>query len=280
MVIVEPRRLPEFPQVVQNFTDMLPNVPLTVCCSAANREYVLSVTDASARILAILPDAFDVQGYNELLLSEAFWELFESPKILVFQCDTGIRKNSILEFMHVGYVGAPWAVDWGVPGRSARVGNGGLSLRDRQAMLDALRRVPGDRHLPEDIFFARHAEGVASVALAKRFSMEAVAVADPLGFHKPWAYFPENHLRDLMDSRLWDQSNGKELVTVVCHEDPDVAAWLRIGVGPAGLRVPAGSVVPAKDLNRIIITVDGNAHALEVDSDGKITKNYFFCTRF
>lgn len=93
-----------------------------------------------------------LRGYNEMMLSEAFYRLFEGyDYMLVCQPDAWIFRNEVMAWCRRGYdyVGAPWWRKgiWSLPLLSlffpkrrklyGKVGNGGLSLR----RVEAFQRV-------------------------------------------------------------------------------------------------------------------------------------------
>ena len=100
----------------------------------------------------------DMEDYNKLLTSEAFWNRFVGEKILIHQEDSCIFKTNIKDFLHFDYIGAPWNVDkeWvQQSGLKIAAGNGGFSLRTRQLMIDIIRTYPRDPKDNEDVYFSR-----------------------------------------------------------------------------------------------------------------------------
>lgn len=124
--------------------------------------------------------------YNKLLLSKNFWQDLPGEHILIFQTDSVLCHASprkIEDFLQYDYVGAPWA---GVPGF-----NGGLSLRKRSVMLDLLSRAnevkANASQLNEDQWFCKALLQLGAmlpdVETAKRFAVETIYYAQPLGVH-------------------------------------------------------------------------------------------------
>lgn len=105
-----------------------------------------------------------VDGYNELMLSNIFYQRFaEYDYILIYQLDAFAFSNQLERFCRMGYdyIGAPWSFCGHkiIEGRSVimRVGNGGFSLRNPQACLALLKKYTlrlGAWELNEDTFFA------------------------------------------------------------------------------------------------------------------------------
>jgi hypothetical protein len=210
-------------------------------CAAANeawarRELLARVPHARVVVSDILNRGkFTMDVYNELLMSREFWahDAFAGvDRVLTVQDDCALMRRGLdqdAELMAQVYVGAPWI---GAPGGTSGnaqilasagvsaelVGNGGLSLRSRAAMLRVIDSdaACGGRYsrrlfyfnvvpLPEDVFFS---SGISRLdpgsscprSVAERFAFEqyypdlGVGVR-PFGFHKPWAYLPAETVR-------------------------------------------------------------------------------------
>ena len=117
-----------------------------------------------------------------------------------------IRPGMEAQFMEQGYdyVGAPWSknqllIDAGVDDNM--VGNGGLSLRNIDVMLDICKceRARGNtlfnndmQPIPEDVFFVsaikKRGGKMPTFVQATRFAIEQTYCEEALGFHKPWPY--------------------------------------------------------------------------------------------
>ena len=142
-------------------------------------------------IQGVSADLTDVAQYSRLLAHPAFWEAMHADKVLIFQVDSVLCSGSnysIDDFLAYDYIGAPWIH----AGRG--VGNGGLSLRSVDRMLDIARHFNRTAH-PEDVFFvegladvARRDESVirAPASAAERFSFEMDEPPDfvPFGLHR------------------------------------------------------------------------------------------------
>ena len=129
--------------------------------------------------------------YNQLLLSEDFYEKIPSETILIFQTDTMIseeNKDLINNFLQYDYVGAPWkwareeAPHYGV-------GNGGLSLRKKSACIDCIRNSEYvHKGINEDIVFSNYIKNKPSFDDAMCFSIETTFSENSFGLHKAWCY--------------------------------------------------------------------------------------------
>eukprot|EP00667_Euglena_gracilis_P018358 EG_transcript_19485 len=136
---------------------------------------------------------------SAFMLSLDFWRLLEGDKVLLFQPDVWICPGAaarLSPFLQYDYVGAPWARSFHAC--PSRVGNGGLSLRDRRkalqvledpgtpAIIKKLRRWHGGA---EDVIWcnllALHRARVPSLEEAANFSVEMddYGATAPVGVH-------------------------------------------------------------------------------------------------
>jgi hypothetical protein len=135
--------------------------------------------------------------YNSLLTSDQFWERMPAEHVLLFQMDTYIRNGDIEPFLQYDYIGAPWhpvICNW--LKHENRVGNGGLSLRKRSAMIRCLQQVSKNTLENEDRFFCQKCEhllNLPSTDVARSFSVETWEHPTPFGFHKPWQIVNRKH---------------------------------------------------------------------------------------
>lgn len=280
-VIVEPRCHPRLARVLRNMSCVLPNAALTVVGSAQNRSMVEEIvgagtgTGTNVRFLDCGADNLTMREYSALLTSPGFYERLCGEHILVFQTDTGIRRNEVLRFLEYDYVGAPWDHVI-IRNPRLRMGNGGFSLRRRTKMLEMVTRhrpdhaanemVPGYGE-PEDVFLVRCLYADAGAVLptpqvANTFSVEATWCPCPMGFHQAHMFWEGAQLEQLLfegtdlpgpeyvparrvrvtDAWLEEEGEGG---TVISH-DPVLCAWLSLAVGPHGLRIPYGCRLPLR----------------------------------
>lgn len=290
MVIVEPRCHEDLSAVLSNVSYMLPYAALTIIHSEVNAKYIAQIVGpgpTNIRMLQLLPDNMSLAQYSKFMMCPKLWTSLVCDKILIFQTDTGIFRNNVLDFLHVDYIGAPWVTnDWGHPeSPPCLVGNGGFSLRSRTAMLEA-SQAPASRTFrgPEDVYFVTyvwnnsHNYELASFALATRFSMESVVSNRPFGFHKPWDY----HAYSVVDKlfRTFDRNSiltafTSEKLRVTDVELVDAAGthlllsdktratlirWFQLGIGPTGLCFSRGAVLPVSKICKedvsVIITLE------------------------
>lgn len=163
-----------------------------------------------------------IEGYNRLLLSPAFYRVFEAWEfMLILQTDAVVLRDELDHWcaQPFDYVGAPWpdGVELlvnlgrfeGDRGRRVRamVGNGGLSLRRVARHISLLEEFPEaaayftQSGSSEDLFFSLMGQLSASFVIpneitASRFSLELSPAYyhavngghAPMGGHAWWKY--------------------------------------------------------------------------------------------
>ena len=106
------------------------------------------------------------------------------------------NKNNINLFLEYDYVGAPWS--W-----NNLVGNGGLSLRKKNKMLEILKSKESDKkNGNEDEFFSYDIDNkitynVPNYEMAKMFSVETEFYEKPFGIHNCWTHLSKNNINFL-----------------------------------------------------------------------------------
>lgn len=124
--------------------------------------------------------------YSDLLMTRAFWESFDTEDILVFQHDSALLRTGIEEFLGYDYIGASWKFE-------PYVGNGGLSLRKKSAMLHIIDHYHINKHLDEDMYFGHGCIDLglklAPIEVADKFSVETKFILGSMGYHQIERYF-------------------------------------------------------------------------------------------
>lgn len=258
-VIIEPRCHANLSAVLRNMSCMLPNAALTVFHSTANESFVRDIVGSTnqVKLYCFTESNINRNQYSELLCTPAFWDIIQSPRALIFQTDSGMRKNTMLRFMEFDYVGAPWS--WQIYGdTNIYLGNGGFSLRTPSVMKSICSNFLRNPHFPdkeagepEDIFYGRILAHINDVCLpsyeeASMFSVEHNTHTDPLGFHQGYAFHPQPVVEKWMTDTdpcdggsilkirdAWIESDGGRQ-----WSSPQLVQWLSIGVGSAGFRMP------------------------------------------
>ena len=193
-VIVEPRMIELTILAIKNFLYLLQEKQwgLIIFHGTENEDFIkyrlLGIENIN--YFNIGKSSLEENEYNDLLCSSSFWEKINScgaKHALIFQSDTLLFKNDLDEFLQYDYVGAPWCIKWmGM----LDVGNGGLSLRNVDTMLDISTHCPRLEYMKnEDIYFCYWCTirefKVAPLDVAKKFAVETVYYDDPCGLHKP-----------------------------------------------------------------------------------------------
>lgn len=154
--------------------------------------------DPNIRVIQYPSDNLTHNEYNNLLQTTTFWESLPGEKLLIYQSDSFIFKPFDTEFLAWDFIGAPIHGDIAL--------NGGLSLRTRQMMIDALNiddqneefnphinrykmRKQLDKY-PEDVVFSHKlAHGLGKLAPfehAERFSSDLIWNDLSFGMHCMW----------------------------------------------------------------------------------------------
>ncbi|GET40205.1 DUF5672 family protein [Microseira wollei] len=245
-VIVENRCHPLLDFAIKNTLLFTPDeVGLQIFCTSANVEFVQNIVrDIDNVRIAVMADMpkLDPATYSRLLKTPGFWENIPAEKILIFQTDTLMTEPLDLSFFQYPYLGAPWKKEslkqefylfgfqserqFPVQRESHKIeqklnakeqqkcrsgfGNGGLSIRDRQVMLDICQRYPDNTNYPEDLYFSYHvykdAETIPDLEIARKFATETWFCPDSIGLHAAWkylsseqqAYFFEKHHKNIL----------------------------------------------------------------------------------
>ena len=184
---------------------------ILVCCALDVQDYYKTHLGEKVRFithpLLNLKRALTINDYNNIMKDRKFWTSVKDcgyEYALIAQEDSMILKEckeKIKEFLKYEYVGAPWVespylTDAGV---TNLVGNGGLSLREINAMIRITKEhefektmtyVKNNMVIPEDVYFAKFAK-TAPMEKAGEFAFE-MSYSDALGFHKPWPYLQKD----------------------------------------------------------------------------------------
>lgn len=152
------------------------------------------------------PIKFHIDIYNDILKSSNFWKNLNCEKCLIIQEDGIVFREGVERFLNYDYVGAPWA-------DSAEnlylknsvnpnmVGNGGLSIRNVNKMIQVTDKYITEKHLlfykninytPEDVYFCqclvKENAVLPSLEDAAQFSNEQLCYMKSIGIHKFWTY--------------------------------------------------------------------------------------------
>jgi len=262
-ILVENRNHEYLEATLRNFSCMLPFASLWIIHSEKNKETIHSLVGGFSNIrteCSLPDDGFTVKECDALKMTPEFWKKFIGfHRALIFNVDTGIKKNSILRFMHFDYIGATW---YHRP-YDLYQGNGGFSLRNPRLMMEICNKFRDDAVPPEDVYFAKKIrENCPGARLptqleCEAFSTETRELPWTFGFHDVERYFTES-------KGVYVPIDGpvQNLLTVQ-KADVDgmvnVTPLVKLGVGPNCLRIfKETQFSPGKFLN-----IDGEAYPLE-----------------
>ena len=214
-VIIETRLLFNLKEVVDNHLKFLPgDWGLTIFGSKQNERFFREHYPKAEFVFIGDEKEVDQKAYNEILTSSWFWKSLTYDKILIFQHDSRMLREGIEEFLEYDYVGAPW-------GFQMHGGNGGFSLRSKQAMIDIIEnsrpypyRFPEDGN--EDVWFCNQMKRNEKISqkwkLAPRevcqlFSVESIYHLGTLGYHAIDKYLTP--LEIMLIESQYDKQNEK-----------------------------------------------------------------------
>lgn len=207
-VLFELRPLKEIKTIIKNHMFFLNNSDskikwgLQIFHGTKNEEYVKEelkdIENIKYENLGI-ENIKHIKEHTALLKTIDFWEKVKGKKVLFFQTDSMLLRHGIDEFLEYDYVGGPWLK----PKDGVYVGNGGLSLRTKNKMIEILKKHPNDSQNYEDIYFSIHLNGknVPTVDIAKKFSVEDTFYINPFGIHKPHK-IPSNLLEEIFKNNV------------------------------------------------------------------------------
>jgi hypothetical protein len=201
-VIVEPRIDPKMLSVIKNHLYFLNENNssikwgLQVFHGIDNQEFIYDILKDIKNVKYVNTGVKDFTKieYNQYIKSNDFWSLVEGKKILTFQLDTLLLRFGIDEFLDYDYIGAPWSK----PKENRFIGNGGLSLRTKDVMLEIIKNHKDCEPRWEDIFFVKWLDehNLPDIETAMKFSTETLFHPNTFGLHNPINISP--HLLDLI----------------------------------------------------------------------------------
>jgi len=208
-VIVESRFIPTLAWTINNIIYHT-GWKVIVYCSD-NNDFLLDEIDC---VKKKIPNNFDLQDYNNLLVSKEFWQ--DLPEnVLIFQTDSFLLRSGIEKFMEYDYVGGPWVA---TENHYENIGNGGLSFRKKAKMLEIISKTEYNG-TPEDVYYAmgfkKLGGNLPPKEIAEQFSYAHIYNEDPFGVHGKMAMqrnLPWNKGSDWLD-RIKGKLNSLSLST-------------------------------------------------------------------
>ena len=202
-LIIEPRQHPALRFVLQNFLENLDSQwNFILYHGLDNEQWMKSIVHQSfspedqnrITFRKIGLKNLTLDQYSSIMTNPQFIQSIPTEMFLVFQTDSMIckpYKHLIYDFMEYDYAGSPWhevpCDRW-----KTQVGNGGLSLRRKSAMLKIARTIPYSPGYPEDMYFSEGCDKLAmkkpTWAKAKEFAIEMQPNSKSFGIHSPWRW--------------------------------------------------------------------------------------------
>ncbi len=203
-IITEPRIHPAWKLVLNNFlTNLDERWNFIILCGLSNHEYLIDLVENNFRehkeritIYQINVVNFIVHEYSNFMLNKQIYNLIPTETFLTFQLDTLISakyKDYIYDFMEYDYVGAPWKKQH-IP--NLYVGNGGLSLRKKSAILHALDNDTYNiKYLENEDIYIFH------------FTLKTNPLLKKLNYLAQKQFFLKNHLVHIVVISIYQKRN-------------------------------------------------------------------------
>jgi len=212
----------------------------TIICGNLNYDYMLNLCNSISphiNVIRLNYDNLNISTYSLLLADIKFWDLLHGTKILIYQEDSILFKNNIHDFIKWDYIGAPWQKHQN--DTLTLVGNGGLSLRTKQCMIDVIHKqnintisvnsstincmkYGGLTICPEDVYFCKTMETynigkISDWNTASNFSTELILNLNSLGGHNFWAcdsnwkdrIYKHNVIQFMIPSKIKDDNEHR-----------------------------------------------------------------------
>ena len=233
-ILIEFRNFPHIEFLIRNAILKLgPKWSHTVMCGNLNYEMVKKICtniSPNIRIVKLNENNITQSEYSFFLTTANFWNYLNGEKILIYQEDSIIFKNNIQSFLEYDFIGAPFSKQSNDTPNG--VGNGGLSLRTKQKMLETIKICPVSKchfnssttdymkfvnlgYPPEDVYFSKCMQelnigDVASWNAAHAFSSEIVFNPDSFGGHKFWLSCENwtNHMKNIFMFSTYKQKSN------------------------------------------------------------------------
>jgi len=209
-VLIEYRQFPHVDFIIRNAILKLGSKwSYTIVCGNKNYDDMKNIASQISNNIKIIKTNYDnliPDEYNILLTSIDFWNLFTGNKILIYQEDSFIFKSNIEEFIEWDFIGAPWPKNTNDTPNC--VGNGGISLRTKQIMIDIINKISIKNtsinestqiymkqnnltNCPEDVYFSLNMQKfnigrVADFDTAFKFSTESLNNPNSFAGHNFW----------------------------------------------------------------------------------------------
>jgi hypothetical protein len=168
MVIVEPRNHSRLACVMQQARQLLPPEWKSYLFHGfKNQKHAQELaTDWNAQLVLLETDNLTIHDYNQLLTSQWFWDQIDADYIFIYQTDVYFCLNGPnVDWQQIAqqydYVGAPYSnlqlydLRWHY--HVHQFGNGGVSIRSKQAMIHICQRYKWlFQYTNEDMWFSTY----------------------------------------------------------------------------------------------------------------------------
>ena len=206
-IIIENRIVINFEQILKNHIYFLNKNNkdikwgLQIFHSEGNENYIKNIVKDWDNVLLTKIDIenIDKNSHTELLKSLEFWELVKGEIVLNFQIDSLLLRDNLDDFLIYDFIGAPWSK----PKEGKFVGNGGLSIRNKEKTIEYLNLHKNEEGVWEDIFFVKYLQDnqLPDILTAMEFSVEDIFYPYPIGVHNP-INIPVHLLKLILDKSL------------------------------------------------------------------------------
>jgi hypothetical protein len=234
-VLIEYRCFPHVELLIRNAIIKLGNKwSYSVICGNQNYEFMTKMCQQISNNIKVIKTNYNnliPDDYNLFLTSIDFWNLLTGNKILIYQEDSFIFKNNIEEFINWDYIGAPWPKN--TNDTPNHVGNGGISLRTKQIMIDIINIISiknthinestkiymkenNLKNCPEDVYFSLNMQKfnigkVADFEVAFKFSTESIHNPNSFSGHNFWISDPSWIKRIQKNLNLFNYTSNNNL---------------------------------------------------------------------
>ena len=207
-VIIEPRPHPDLEYVLRNVMHFLGKEwGLFIVAGPGNKDFLTKLMNGWGKVFIqwLNKENLTREEFRHLRKSASYWSGLKGKQLICFETDSIMCRSGIDAFLKYDYIGAPWAKPYAVSD-VVRVGNGGFSLRSKQAMIDMCIKGKADNIPSEDAFFSMHLNlhkedyNLPDVETAKKFSVESIYHPSPLAIHKPWSYLTKAEMLTIYDT--------------------------------------------------------------------------------
>jgi hypothetical protein len=142
-IFIEFRNLPHIEFLIRNTILKLGNFwSYTIVCGNLNYATIKEFCDCispNIKIIKMEYDNININQYNNFFFDLKFWDLFVGKTLLIYQEDSIVFKNNVIDFINYDFIGAPYYMgttrDFMVPYHS----NGGFSIRKKETLVKLLK---------------------------------------------------------------------------------------------------------------------------------------------